>query len=169
MATMFGAITLHAQQSPLANEDIFEIEYASDVQISPDATMVAYVRYSMSIMRDRREGRLWLVSTDGSNHRKLTSEDRSESSPRWSPDGTRIAFISGSAEGSEIYVYWVETGHVARLTQLERSPGGIAWSPDGTQIAFTMLVPEARPVFATMPGKPVGAEWADPPLSLIHI
>ena len=40
-ATIFGAITLHAQQSPLVNEDIFEIEYASDVQISPDATMVA--------------------------------------------------------------------------------------------------------------------------------
>ena len=163
-ATIFGAITLHAQQSPLVNEDIFEIEYASDVQISPDATMVAYVRYSMSIMRDRREGRLWLVGTDGSSHRKLTSEDRSESSPRWSPDGTRIAFVSGSTEGSEIYVYWVETGQIARLTQLERSPGGIAWSPDGRQIAFTMLVPEARPVFATMPAKPAGAEWADPPI-----
>ena len=163
-ATIFGAITLHAQQSPLVNEDIFEIEYASDVQISPDATMVAYVRYSMSIMRDRREGRLWLVGTDGSSHRKLTSEDRSESSPRWSPDGTRIAFVSGSTEGSEIYVYWVETGQIARLTQLERSPGGIAWSPDGRQIAFTMLVPEARPVFAAMPAKPAGAEWADPPI-----
>ena len=163
-ATIFGAITLHAQQSPLVNEDIFEIEYASDVQISPDATMVAYVRYSMSIMRDRREGRLWLVGTDGSSHRKLTSEDRSESSPRWSPDGTRIAFVSGSTEGSEIYVYWVATGQIARLTQLERSPGGIAWSPDGRQIAFTMLVPEARPVFATMPAKPAGAEWADPPI-----
>ena len=163
-ATIFGAITLHAQQSPLVNEDIFEIEYASDVQISPDATMVAYVRYSMSIMRDRREGRLWLVNTDGSSHRKLTSEDRSESSPRWSPDGTRIAFVSGSTEGSEIYVYWVATGQIARLTQLERSPGGIAWSPDGRQIAFTMLVPEARPVFAAMPAKPAGAEWADPPI-----
>ena len=163
-ATIFGVITLHAQQSPFVNEDIFEIEYASDVQISPDATMVAYVRYSMSIMRDRREGRLWLVNTDGSSHRKLTSEDRSESSPRWSPDGTRIAFVSGSTEGSEIYVYWVATGQIARLTQLERSPGGIAWSPDGRQIAFTMLVPEARPVFAAMPAKPAGAEWADPPI-----
>lgn len=163
-ATILAAVTLHAQQSPFTNQDIFEVEYASDVQISPDAAIVAYVRYSMSIMRDRREGRLWLVSTDGSYHRKLTSEDRSESSPRWSPDGTRIAFVSGSAEGSEIYVYWVETGQIARLTQLERSPGGIVWSPDGSQIAFTMLVPEARPVFAAMPAKPSGAEWADPPI-----
>ncbi len=164
MITTFGVSALHAQRAPLANEDIFDIEYASDVQISPDATTVAYVRYAMSIMRDRREGRLWLVSADGSVHRKLTSEDRSESSPRWSPDGTRIAFVSGSDEGSEVYVYWVETGQIARLTQLDRSPGGIAWSPDGLQIAFTMLVPEAWPVFAAMPRKPAGAEWADPPI-----
>ena len=164
MITTFGVSALHAQRAPLANEDIFDIEYASDVQISPDATTVAYVRYAMSIMRDRREGRLWLGSADGSVHRKLTSEDRSESSPRWSPDGTRIAFVSGSNEGSEIYVYWVETGQIARLTQLDRSPGGIAWSPDGLQIAFTMLVPEAWPVFAAMPRKPAGAEWADPPI-----
>ena len=164
MFTSLAGSDLHAQQAPFANEDVFDIEYASDVQISPDAQTVAYVRYAMSIMRDRREGRLWLVSTDGSIHRKLTSADRSESSPRWSPDGSRIAFVSGSDEGSEIYVYWVETGQVARLTQLERSPGGIAWSPDGRQIAFTMLVPEARPMLAAMPSKPAGAEWADPPI-----
>ncbi len=164
MALIFLATTTSAEQSPFANEDVFDIEYASDVQISPDAATVAYVRYSMSIMRDRREGRLWLVNTDGSKHRKLTSADQSESSPRWSPDGTRIAFVSGSAEGSEIYVYWVETGQIARLTQLERSPGGIAWSPDGSRIAFTMLVPEARPVLAAMPARPAGAEWADPPI-----
>ena len=69
------ASTISAQQSPFANEDVFDIEYASDVQISPDAATVAYVRYSMSIMRDRREGRLWLVNADGSKHRKLTSTD----------------------------------------------------------------------------------------------
>ncbi len=164
VTVILGVTQIEAQQSPFVNEDVFEIEYASDVQISPNASMVAYVRYSMSVMRDRREGRLWLVNTDGSRHRKITSADRSESSPRWSPDGTRIAFVSGSAEGSEIYVYWVDTGQIARLTQLERSPGGIAWSPDGSHIAFTMLVPEARPVLAAMPTKPAGAEWADPPI-----
>ncbi len=163
IVTILPASALIAQQAPFANEDVFEVEYASDVQISPDASTVAYVRYAMSIMRDRREGRVWLVSADGSMHRKLTSEDRSESSPRWSPDGSRIAFVSGSDEGSEIYVYWVATGQVARLTQLERSPGGIAWSPDGRQIAFTMLVPEAYPVLAAMPKPPAGAQWADAP------
>ena len=94
VTVILGVTQIEAQQAPFVNEDVFEIEYASDVQISPNASMVAYVRYSMSVMRDRREGRLWLVNTDGSRHRKITSADRSESSPRWSPDGTRIAFVS---------------------------------------------------------------------------
>lgn len=153
-----------AQQQPFTAEDVFDLEYASDVQISPDASKIAYVRNGMSIMRDRREGRIWLLSSDGTGHRKVTSQDRSEGSPRWSPDGTRIAFVSGSDEGSEIYVHWVETGQTARLTQLERSPSGLAWSPDGERIAFTMLVPEARPALASMPARPEGAEWADPPV-----
>ncbi|MFV2007930.1 MAG: prolyl oligopeptidase family serine peptidase [Longimicrobiales bacterium] len=159
-AAQTSAQTAHP---PFTSLDVFQVEYASDVQIAPDGRRVAYVRNAMSIMRDRREGRLWIVNADGSGHRKLTSADRSESSPRWSPDGTRIAFVSGGDDGAEIYVYWVETGESARLTQLERSPGGIAWSPDGTQIAFSMLVPEAAPRLASMPPKPAGAEWAAPP------
>ncbi len=150
-------------QPPFTALDVFQVEYASDVQIAPDGQRVAYVRIAMSIMRDRREGRLWVVDADGSRHRKLTSADRSESSPRWSPDGTRIAFVSGGDDGAEIYVYWIETGESARLTQLERSPGNLAWSYDGTQIAFTMLVPEPGPQLASMPPKPAGAQWAEPP------
>ncbi len=150
-------------QTPFTALDVFQIEYASDVQIAPDGQHVAYVRNTMSIMRDRREGRLWIVSADGSTHRKLTSTDRSESSPRWSPDGSRIAFVSGGEDGSEIYVYWLETGESARLTQLARSPRDLAWSYDGRQIAFSMLVPEAGPQLASMPPRPDGAQWADPP------
>jgi dipeptidyl aminopeptidase/acylaminoacyl peptidase len=155
---------LSAQEAPFAAQDVFEVEYASDVQIAPDGGTVAYVRNAMSIMRDRREGRLWLVNTDGTGHRKLSSEDRSESSPRWSPDGSRIAFVASSEEGSEIFVHWVATGQTARLTQLKRAPRGLSWSPEGTQIAFTMRVPEPRMVLATLPTKPAGADWADPPV-----
>ncbi|MBO6575043.1 MAG: S9 family peptidase [Rhodothermales bacterium] len=153
-----------AQQTPFGPEDVFDLEWASDVQISPDGQTVAYVRNGMSIMRDRREGRIWTVRADGSRHRKLTSGDQGESQPRWSPDGTRLAFVTGSDDGSEIHVWWADTGVVARLTQLERSPGSLAWSPDGSEIAFTMTVPAAEATLGVrMPAKPRGAEWAASP------
>jgi dipeptidyl aminopeptidase/acylaminoacyl peptidase len=152
-----------AQNTPFTDLDVFQLEYASDVQISPDGTWVAYVRTGMSIMRDRREGRLWMVRTDASEHRRLTGEDRAQSSPRWSPDGSRIAYVSGSDDGAEVYVYWTGTGESARLTQLPRSPRDLAWSPDGRQIAFSMLVPEAAPTLVSLPPRPEGAQWAEAP------
>ncbi|MFT4605704.1 MAG: dipeptidyl aminopeptidase/acylaminoacyl peptidase, partial [Rhodothermales bacterium] len=90
-------------QVPFGPADVFDLEWASDVQISPDGQVIAYVRNGMSIQRDRREGRIWTVRADGTRHRKLTSSDAGESNPRWSPDGTRIAFTTGSDDGSEIH------------------------------------------------------------------
>ncbi len=163
--TLASVTTAAAQLRPFSAADVFELEWASDVQISPDGGTIAYVRNGMSIMRDRREGRIWTVSVDGTHHRKLTRSDQGEASPRWSPDGTRITFTSGSDDGREVHVHWIDTSTTARLTQLDRSPSAIAWSPDGTRIAFAMLVPgEAATLDVSMPTKPKGAEWAESPM-----
>ena len=150
-------------QRPFSDLDVFELEWATDPQISPDGNRVVYVRSGYDIMKDRRMGRLWLIDSDGKNHRKLTAREVNESSPRWSPDGTRIAFTSSTDEGSEIYMYWIATGQYARISQLDRSPRGLSWSPDGASLAFSMLVPEDPPVLVNAPPKPKGAEWADEP------
>jgi dipeptidyl aminopeptidase/acylaminoacyl peptidase len=155
---------ISAQTEGFSELDVFQVEYASDVHIAPDGEWVVYVRNSMSIMRDRREGRLWTVRTDGSQHRQLTTGDQPQASPRWSPDGSRIAFVTRGDDGPEIYLFWLETGESARLTQLERAPRDLAWSPDGSQIAFSMLVPEAPPHLASLPPRPEGAQWAEAPL-----
>jgi len=143
--------------------DVFELEWVSNPQISPDGGRVVYQRNSMDIMTDSDTGRLWIINADGSGNMPLTGRDVSESGAAWSPDGTRIAFTSGTDNGSEIHVYWLANGKTARLTQLDRSPRGLSWSPDGRQIAFSMLVPEAPPVLVTPPQKPDGAEWAEAP------
>ena len=142
--------------------DVFSLEWAVNPQISPDASQIIYKRSGFDIMNDTSKGNLWILNADGTSHRKLTSREVSESKATWSPDGNRIAFVSNTKEGSEIYMYWVLTGQIAKLSQLEMSPGNITWSPDGKLIAFTMFKSEKLPVVIKMPQKPKGANWAKP-------
>ena len=159
---LFLAITTTAQEvfQPL---DVFELEYAGDPQISPDGSQIVYRRTGFDIMEDRSFGNLWLLSADGKVHQKLTPNDVSEGSARWSPSGDRLVYRSSSDKGSEIFVMWMDSGRTARLTQLEKSPSNLTWSPDGKWIAFTMKVDAKAPVIAQMPSKPKGAKWADAP------
>ena len=140
--------------------DVFQLEYADDPQISPDGFTIVYRRTSFDIMEDASKGSLWILSNDGRSHQKLTSRDASENQARWSPSGDRIAFVSKGEHGSEIYVYWMVSGAMAKLTQLENSPSSISWSPDGKLIAFSMKVNSKPPVIAKMPEKPKDAKWA---------
>lgn len=154
---------LSTAQPAFTRMDVFDLQWASDPQIAPDGKMIVYVRRHMDLMNDRRAGRLWLIRTDGTAHRKLTTMDVSESGPVWSPDGTRIAFIAGTDEGPEIFVYWLESGSMARISQLSGSPGSLSWSPDGTQIAFSQFVEESHEYLVQPPPKPRGAQWAEHP------
>lgn len=158
-----GHLLYAQEQAPFGPMDVFALEWADDPQLAPDGSRVAYVRRGMDIMKDRRMGRLWMVHTDGSGHMKITNRDVNESSPRWSPDGKRLAFVSSSDQGSEIYMYWVETGGLSRITQLDRSPSGLSWSPDGTRIAFSKLVPGKELSLVKPHAKPEGANWAPAP------
>jgi len=138
----FSIIALADDLRPFERMDVFELEWVSDPQISPNGRRVVYVRNGMDVMSDGKWSRLWLIDTDGSDNVPLTGRDIKESNPVWSPDGRRITFTSESDAGTEVFVVWVETGKSTRLTQLNRAPKGLSWSPDGAHIAFSMLVPE---------------------------
>ncbi|MGD0506702.1 MAG: S9 family peptidase, partial [Terriglobales bacterium] len=96
--------------------DVFRVQVASDPQISPDGKRIVYVRQSADISSDRRVSNLWIVNFDGSEHRPLTTGTNSDTSPRWSPDGTRIAFVSDRDGKSQLYVRWMDSGQTAKLT-----------------------------------------------------
>lgn len=151
------------QQSDLFTlENIFDLEYASDPQIAPDGSRIVYVRNFMDIMDDRRKSNLWIINTDGTRHRPLTSGNANNFSPRWSPDGNKLLYASTESSSTELYIRWMDTGHAAKITNLTHSPGGLSWSPDGSMIAFTMFVPKENQPLVSLPGKPDGAEWANP-------
>jgi acylaminoacyl-peptidase len=154
---------------PLQPMDVFDIESAADPQISPDGKRVVYVRNFADVMSDQRFTSLWIVDSSGSNHRPVLSGKHHASNPKWSPDGTRLAFISDHEGSPQIYVRWMDTGDTAAVTSETLPPSNISWSPDGSAIAFTRLVPDAPLVIGRMPAPPPGAEWAEPPKYTDHV
>lgn len=150
-----------AESGRLETRDVFELEFASDPQISPDGARIVYVRNGFDIMTDRGTADLWMIDIESGLQRPLGSGPRQSSSPRWSPDGSKLVFVGTDDDDREqIFLRWIDTGQTTKISRLLRSPSGLSWSPDGSWIAFSMFVPEETEPFATMPKKPEGAAWA---------
>ena len=148
--------------------DLFGLEVAADPQISPNGRHIAYVRRSGDIMTDRMRPTLWLIDTTTGEQAPLVAGPGNHMSPRWSPDGTRLAYIS-TAEGgtAQLFVRWLDSGESVRVTGLPNAPSSIAWSRDGRHIAYLMLVPSEAARLGRAPTRPEGAQWAEP-LQQIH-
>jgi acylaminoacyl-peptidase len=143
--------------------DIFNLEYVSDPQISPDGSKIIYVRNFKDIMTDKNLSNLWIVDFDGSNNKPLTTGNNNDFSPRWSPNGKQVLYKSNKDGKVQIYLRWLNDCSESKISNLTQSPGNIQWSPDSKWIAFNMFVPGSSKPLVTMPSKPEGAKWNDPP------
>jgi dipeptidyl aminopeptidase/acylaminoacyl peptidase len=155
-------LPIAAQSNKLTVQDIFNLEIASDPQISPDGKRIVYVRQLADIMNDRRHSNLWIINVDGTDHRPLTTGNFNDTAPRWSPDGSQLVYISNRDGAPQLYRRWLDSGQTAKLTNLTQAPSGVAWSPDGKWLSFTMHVSDAPPSLIKMPAPPEGAKWAEP-------
>ena len=146
--------------------DVFELEWASDPQVSPDGETIVYVRRSNDIMKDRVRSNLWQIKRSGKNHRPLHSGFKNSYSPRWSPDNTRIAFVSNNSGSTQIHMHWVDSGETTVISQVQESPSSLSWSPDGKWLAFTMNVKGKSTSLVKSRTKPDGASWAKKPITV---
>jgi dipeptidyl aminopeptidase/acylaminoacyl peptidase len=117
-------------------ETSLAIKQAGAPQISPDGKWVAYTISEWDRKENRRVSHVWLASTAGGRSTRLTNGEKGESSPRWSPDGTFIAFLAERDKGMQIWVLPVFGGESEKLTAEENDVQTFRWSPDGTQIAY---------------------------------
>ena len=127
---------------PMTPHDLTRIRFVSDPQISPDGATVAFVVTTLSEEKDEYLSAIWLVDTAGGEPRRFTTGPRRDTTPRWSPDGSWLAFVSEreAKKKGQLYVMPARGGEPIRLTDLHNGVSAPRWSPDGTRLAFIARV-----------------------------
>jgi dipeptidyl aminopeptidase/acylaminoacyl peptidase len=140
---LFLASTVNAQQKrTFTPEDLVDIRSVADPRISPDGKRIAFVvtEPGDSSKPDKaRDDNVWIVPVDGSEPARLFAfSGKSENTPRWSPDGRWLAFLSdrGDDGQTQIWLMRADGGEAEKLTGAKAGVDGYKWSPDGRMIAF---------------------------------
>jgi dipeptidyl aminopeptidase/acylaminoacyl peptidase len=125
-------------------EDVFELTGVADPRLSPDGATVAYVVWGVDEKANDYRSTIWLAALDGeAAPRRFTSGTKRDAEPRWSPDGSLLAFTSNrDGDTMQLYVVPVAGGEARKLTSLKEDVTQAVWSPDGATIAFVARVPD---------------------------
>ena len=131
--------------SGMVPEDVYELTGAADPRVSPGGETVAYVVTRVDREANEYGGAVWLASLDGSAEpRRFTSGTRRDAEPRWSPDGSRLAFTSNrDDEAMQLYVVPVDGGEARKLTSGKEDATQAVWSPDGSRLVFVSRTRDA--------------------------
>lgn len=157
--------TSAAAQTPSNIEaaDLYRVSMVTDPQVSPDGRRVIFTRTHFDIATDSRQGEIWIGDVGAKkdlNRRLLIGAGTRASNVRWSPDGTRIAYVAPFAGKPQIHVMRLSEGIGRPITMGKSAPTAYEWSPDGTRIAFVAQIDSDPLKVGGMPAKPEGATWA---------
>jgi dipeptidyl aminopeptidase/acylaminoacyl peptidase len=127
-----------AAARPMTIQDLIGAVRIADPQLSPDGKLVAFVRTTTDVPGGKRNADIWVVPADGSGPpRLLIGGEKAENTPRWSPDGKHIAFISTRSSGGDLFIADADGNNIRQITKL---PSGVqpplVFSPDGSRLAF---------------------------------
>jgi dipeptidyl aminopeptidase/acylaminoacyl peptidase len=137
---LFWSPNAFAEKRPLSFEDFIQIKRISDPQLSPKGDLIAFVVTEMDLEKNASNSDIWIIPTKGGEPWRLTSSPRTDSHPRWSPDGGKIAFISTRGESPQIWMIDTRGGEAYRVSTLSTGASGVIWSPTGQQMAFSSSV-----------------------------
>jgi len=135
--------TTARQTRHLQVDDIFQLESVSDPRVSPDGAWIAYAVSRLDREKDARDTDIYMVPFGGGGPIRLTTGEKPERSPRWSPDGRYLAFLANRDE-TETQVWLLDRrgGEATKLTDYKGGVSSFAWSPDGTRLAVVATDPD---------------------------
>lgn len=133
-------------KAPFKPADFLKIKSLSDPRVSPDDKWVAYSLSEVDTAKDGRVSHLWMQSLTDSESIELTHGPDPASTPRWSPDGRYLAFLSSreSKNGSQVWLLDRRGGEAKKLTDIKGDLGDYFWSPDSKQLLLSIEDPESK-------------------------
>lgn len=115
----------------ITSDDIYHLRLISEAQFAPDGQQIAYAVTTIEREKNDYRSSIYATNSDGSRTRRLTRADAKDGSPRWSPDGKHIAFLSNRVEKPQIWLLRADGGEAWQVTTFDEGVAGFAWSPDG--------------------------------------
>ncbi len=125
-----------AKKRPMKIDDLFKLRAVGKVAISPDGGRIAFELKRFSLDENKNFCQIMLVDVASGEMRALTQGDHTDAMPRWSPDGSRLAFVSSRDKGATLWTLPMDGGQPTRLTKPDGSVKDFDWSPDGRYIAY---------------------------------
>jgi dipeptidyl aminopeptidase/acylaminoacyl peptidase len=145
LAAAIAAVQAAPRQSParalLTPEQTLDRRAVGDLEFSPDGSRLVFT-VTEPVKGAARARALWMLDVPSGELRQLTFSGKSDSSPRWSPDGASIAFVSDRDGAAQLYRLSMRGGEAEKLTDRKEAVGAFRWSPDGTRIALLMAEPK---------------------------